>query len=239
MLFRSFNFNQDTAYHMDAALFGNWLRDNICLPHGVIHIVDTVEHVIQREDASIEKIITKNGQHINGDLFIDCSGFRSILLDQTLNVPFISFHDTLLNDRAVATVIPYIDKDKEMENYTSCTAIEAGWVWNIPLWHRIGTGYVYSSKYATEEQAEEHFRRHLKSNRMIFPDAERAEAAEFRHIKIKHGVHKHAWVKNVVGVGLSNGFIEPLESTGLMLTHECITKLVRVLGMRKIGRAHV
>lgn len=229
---RGFNFKQDTAYHMDAALFGNWLRDKICLPHGVTHIIDTVEHVVQREDASIEKIITKDGRHIHGDLFIDCSGFKSILLEQTLNVPFISFHDTLLNDRAVATVIPYIDKDKEMENYTSCTAIEAGWVWNIPLWHRIGTGYVYSSKYATEEQAEEHFRRHLKSNRMIFPDAERAEAAEFRHIKIRHGVHKRAWEKNVVGIGLANGFIEPLESTGLMLTHEGIVKLCHTLKMR-------
>jgi tryptophan halogenase len=218
---------------MDAALFGNYLRDNLCLPFGMTHIVDTVDKVVQREDASIEKIITKDGKHIQADLFIDCSGFRSILLDQTLNEPFVSFHDTLLNDRAVATVIPYIDKDAEMENYTSCTAIESGWVWNIPLWNRIGTGYVYSSKHATEEEAEAQFRKHLKSNRMIFPDATRADECEVRHIKIKHGVHQRAWVKNVVGIGLANGFIEPLESTGLMLTHEGIIKLVSALIMRK------
>lgn len=229
---RGFNFDFDTAYHMDASLFGNWLRDNLCLPNGMTHIVDTVEKVVQRPDDSIEKIITKGGEHIYSDLFIDCSGFRSILLDQTLNEPFISFHDTLLNDRAVATVIPYIDKEKEMENYTSCTAIEAGWVWNIPLWNRIGTGYVYSSKHATEEEAEAQFRKHLKSNRMVFADAERADTCELRHIKIKHGVHERAWVKNVVGIGLANGFIEPLESTGLMLTHEGIVKLCSTLLMR-------
>ena len=229
---RGFNFAEDTAYHMDAALFGNWLRDNVCLPAGMTHLIDTVEHVVQREDNSVEKIITKGGEHVRADLFIDCSGFKSILLDQTLNEPFISFNDTLLNDRAVATVIPYIDQEAEMENYTSCTAIEAGWVWNIPLWNRIGTGYVYSSKHATEDEAEAQLRRHLKSNRMMFADAERADACEFRHIKIRHGVHERAWVKNVVGIGLANGFIEPLESTGLMLTHEGIVKLCSTLLMR-------
>lgn len=229
---RGFNFREDTAYHMDAGLFGQWLKENICLPSGMTHLVDTVEQVIQSEDDAIEKIITSGGQHIRADLFIDCSGFRSILLEQTLNEPFISFHDTLLNDRAIATVIPYINKEQEMENYTSCTAIECGWVWNIPLWNRIGTGYVYSSKYATEAEAEAQFRQHLKSNRMMFPDADRADAAEFRHIKIKHGVHNRAWVKNVVGIGLANGFIEPLESTGLMLTHEGIVKLCSALMMR-------
>lgn len=229
---RGFNFKQDTAYHMDATLFGMWLRDNICLPSGMTHIIDTVTDVVQRGDGSIEKVGTESNGYLEADLYIDCTGFRSLLLDQTLKVPFISFHDTLLNDRAVATVIPYIDKEKEMENYTSCTAIEAGWVWNIPLWNRIGTGYVYSSKYATEEEAEEQFRKHLKSNRMIFPDAARAEECKLRHIKIRHGVHERAWEKNVVGIGLANGFIEPLESTGLMLTHEGIVKLCSALMMR-------
>lgn len=232
MSIRGFNFAYDTAYHMDATLFGNWLRDKICLPGGLTHILDDVTHVTQREDATVEKIITKGGRHIYADLFIDCTGFKSILLEQTLNEPFISFGDTLMNDRAIATVIPYIDKDKEMENYTSCTAIECGWVWNIPLWNRIGTGYVYSSKFATEAEAEAQFRKHLKSNRMLFPDAERADTCELRHIKIKHGVHERAWVKNVVGIGLANGFIEPLESTGLMLTHEAIVKMCNTIGMR-------
>lgn len=229
---RGFNFKLDTAYHMDASAFGVYLRDTICLPSGMTHILDTVLDATQNTDGSIKEIITQNSGSLTADLYIDCTGFKSLLLEQKLGVQFKSFGDTLLNDRAIATVIPYIDKEREMENYTSCTAIECGWVWNIPLWHRIGTGYVYSSKFATEDQAEEQFRRHLASNRMIFPDVDRAKNAEVRHIKIKHGVHDHAWEKNVIGIGLANGFIEPLESTGLMLTHEAIIKLVATLTMR-------
>ena len=229
---RGFNFFFDTAYHMDAALFGIFLRDKICLPSGMTHIVDTIIDIRQRDDQSVSEVVTENNGAISADLFVDCTGFKSLLLEQTLKVPFQSFSNTLLNDSAIATIIPYIDKDKELTSVTSCTAIECGWVWNIPLWDRIGTGYVYSSRFATPEQAEEQFRQHLKSNRMIVADAARAEAAEFRHIKIKHGVHERAWEKNVVAVGLSNGFIEPLESTGLMLTHEAIVKLVATLDMR-------
>ena len=229
---RGFDFRTDTAYHMDASLFGVYLKDKVCLPTGMTHILDDVTDVNKDQDGYITSVSTKNSGDLKSDLFIDCTGFRSLLLEQAMGVEFVSFHDTLMNDSAIATIIPYIDKDKEMENYTSCTAIDAGWVWNIPLWNRIGTGYVYSSKFATQEEAEAQFRKHLASNRMIFPDAERAAKAEFRHIKIKHGVHKRAWEKNVVGVGLSNGFIEPLESTGLMLTHECITKMIALLKMR-------
>ncbi len=229
---RGFDFRTDTAYHMDATKFGIFLRDKLCLPSGMTHILDDVTEVNKDENGYIKTISTKQSGDLHADLFIDCTGFKSLLLEQAMGVEFVSFHDTLMNDSAIATIIPYIDKDKEMENYTSCTAIEAGWVWNIPLWNRIGTGYVYSSKFATKEEAEAQFRKHLKSNRMIFPDAERADTCEVRHIKIKHGVHKKAWEKNVIGVGLSNGFIEPLESTGLMLTHECITKIISLLKMR-------
>ena len=230
---RGFNFKADTAYHMDASAFGAYLRDNICLPAGMTHILDTVLDATLNEDGSIKEIITENSGTLTADLYIDCTGFKSMLLEQKMGVEFKSFGDTLLNDSAIATTIPYIDKEREMENYTSCTALDAGWVWNIPLWHRIGTGYVYSSKYATQEEAEAQFRKHLASNRMLFPDADRAANCEVRHIKIKHGVHDHAWEKNVVAIGLANGFIEPLESTGLMLTHECIIKLVAALTMRK------
>lgn len=230
---RGFNFNADTAYHMDASLFGNYLRDKLCLPSGMKHIYANVTSIQQNEDGSIKCVNTDTHGELHADLFVDCTGFKSLLLEQTLGVPFESFSNHLLNDRAIATVIPYLDIEKEMECVTSCTAIEAGWVWNIPLWNRIGTGYVYSSKYATEEEAEAHFRKHLKSKSMVIGDSERADSAQFRHIKIKHGVHKRAWEKNVVAIGLANGFIEPLESTGLMLTHEGIVKLVHSLSMRQ------
>ena len=229
---RGFNFDADTAYHLDATLLGFYLRDNICIPAGLTHVLEEVQEIKKNDKGEICNIITNKGTELISDLYIDCTGFKSLLLEQTMNVPFKSFHDTLLNDRAIATVLPYIDINAEMENYTSCTAIEAGWVWNIPLWNRIGTGYVYSSKFASQEQALEDFKKHLISNRMICPNDKRLENLEFRFINIKHGVHERAWEKNVVGIGLANGFIEPLESTGLMLSHEAIIKMVKTLSMR-------
>jgi tryptophan halogenase len=235
---RGFDFEADTAYHLDATLLGFYLRDKICIPAGLNHILEEVKEIKKNENGEISNIITDKGTELISDLYIDCTGFKSLLLEQTMNVKFKSFHDTLLNDRAIATVLPYIDKDKEMENYTSCTAIESGWVWNIPLWNRIGTGYVYSSKHSSEEQALKDFKKHLISNRMICSDKKRLEQTEFRYINIKHGVHEKAWEKNVIGIGLANGFIEPLESTGLMLTHEAIIKMIKTLAMRdgKINR---
>ncbi len=140
---------------------------------------------------------------------------------------FISYADTLPNDKALATKLEYDDPEVEMTNYTDCTAIENGWVWNIPLWDRIGSGYVYSSKFVDRDQALIEFKNHLKSKGKEIP-----EDAEILDIDIKHGRHDKAWVKNVVGVGLAYGFIEPLESTGLLTTHENIYKLVRIIQRR-------
>jgi hypothetical protein len=231
---RGFNFKYDTAYHMDAGLFGEYLKNNVCIPEGVTHVVDEMIGTSKKEDGSLKTVVTKNSGELSADLFIDCTGFRSLLLEGEMGAEFVSFHDTLQNDRAIATVLPYIDVENEMTSATNCTAIDAGWVWNIPLFNRIGTGYVYSSKFATQEEALKQFKKHLVSNRMDYKgDQElmqkRVDEAEFRFIDIKHGAHKQAWVKNVVGIGLANGFIEPLESTGLMLTHEGIMKLIDVL----------
>ena len=231
---RGFDFKYDTAYHMSAALFGEYLKNNVCKPEGVKHIIDEMVDATIGEDGSLSGVITKNNGTLTADLYIDCTGFRSLLLEGKMGAEFISFHDTLLNDKAIATELPYLDIENEMTSATNCTALECGWVWNIPLFNRIGTGYVYSSKFATQEEAAAQFRKHLASNRMDYKGdnellKKRAEEVEFRYVDIKHGVHKQAWVKNVVGIGLANGFIEPLESTGLMLTHEGIMKLIDTL----------
>jgi tryptophan halogenase len=227
----NFNFTYHTAYHFDATLFGLYLRDHFCKPRYVKHILAEVSDVTV-SDKGIDYITLEDNTKIYADLFIDCTGFKSYLLEEKLGVKFRSFGDTLLNDSAIATHIPYLDREREMETVTNCTAIEAGWVWNIPVWNRIGTGYVYSSKFATQEQAEEQLRQHLKSNRMICPDSDRADSAKFKHIKIRHGVHERSWEKNVVAIGLSNGFIEPLESTGLLITHNSIMKLIDTLHLK-------
>jgi hypothetical protein len=235
---RGFNFKYDTAYHMDAGLFGKYLKEHVCKPEGVKHIIDTMVSATKNEDGSIKCINTKGGLSLEADLFIDCTGFRSLLLEGEMGSEFISFHDTLMNDRAVATNLEYADIENEMTSATNCTALSSGWVWNIPLYNRIGTGYVYSSKFQTPEQAEEEFKQHLISDTMDFKgdmEVRKARLAKcsFKHIEIRHGVHKQAWIKNVVGIGLANGFIEPLESTGLMLTHEGIMKIIDTLHLKK------
>ena len=117
--------------------------------------------------------------------------------------------------------VPYIDKDKEMHSYTNCTALSAGWVWNIPLYDRIGTGYVYSSDYKTKEEAELEFRQHLGE--------ERVRDVEAKHIKIRHGHQNNPWTRNCVAIGLAAGFIEPLESTGIHISQSGIELLTRML----------
>jgi flavin-dependent dehydrogenase len=147
---RGFDFKYDTAYHMDAALFGDYLKKRFCKK--VTHVIDTVTDVNVNADQWVTSINGKKTGTITADLFVDCTGFLALLIDKALKVPFKSFDGYLMNDRAIATQIPYIDPELEMETVTNCTAIESGWVWNIPLIHRIGTGYVYSSKFATPER---------------------------------------------------------------------------------------
>ena len=141
-----------------------------------------------------------------------------MLLEQKMGSKFISFNETLMNDKALATKIPYIDKDVEMENTTNCTAIENGWVWNIPLWNRIGSGYVYSSKFVDTDQAKKEFINHLKKvGKNISDDI------EFSEIDIRHGRREKAWVKNVLGIGLSYGFIAlwTIYAAGYRLLETC------------------
>lgn len=230
-IIRNFNFTKDTAYHFDATKFGTWLKDNICIPRGVNVVRDSVAKIFRKTNGSDEvDFLQLKGStmlKIEADLFIDCTGFKSLLLEQEMGSEFISFNDVLLNDTAIAARIPFVDKEKELHNTTDCHALQYGWAWNIPLWSRIGTGYCYSSKFTTDELAEKEFRKHLAKS-----DVKRAEEAEFFKIDIRHGKRKRAWVKNVVGIGLSYGFLEPLESTGLLTTHENALRLLATLEKR-------
>lgn len=225
---RNYNFATDTAYHMDAALFGEWLKNNVAIPNGVKVLEGTLHSHMKDYDGNISQVLTIDGQTIKGDLWIDCTGFKSLLLEEWMGQQFMPFSSHLANDSAWACRLPYIDREREMHNVTDCHALGNGWVWNIPLWNRIGTGYVYSSRFITKEDAQQEFRAHLAKKH----SPEIAAAAEMFHINIKHGMRRRAWTKNVVGVGLSYGFVEPLESTGLLTTHENILKLVDVLNRR-------
>jgi tryptophan halogenase len=225
---RGFDFHLNTAYHMDAERFGVYLKDHIAIPNGVTHIQDTIVDVKQNEQGEVSEIITEDGRHLTADLYIDASGFRKILIEKVMKSKFLSFDDVLLNDRALAARVQYVDRENEMHSVTNCTAIENGWVWDIPLYTRRGTGYVHSSKFADREQAEKDFRKHLA----IRLGEKTAEETEFNYIEIRHGVQDEPWIKNVCAMGLALGFIEPLESTGLLTTHENIMRLSDTLSRR-------
>jgi len=227
-LLRNYDFAWDTAYHLDAALLGQYLKDKIAIPNGVKHVLGEVHSYKKDHLGNLTDVLLREGTVLRADLWIDCTGFKSQLLEQWMGSEFRSFDKYLANDSAWACRIPYEDREKEMHNVTDCHALDNGWVWNIPLWNRIGTGYVYSSKFTTDEDAKREFRNHLATT----GSKERAENAEMVHVKIKHGRRRRAWVQNVVGVGLSYGFVEPLESTGLLTTHENIIKLIDALNRR-------
>ena len=227
--FDNFNILNDVAYHFDAVKFGIWLKDHCCIPNGVVHIEDTVVDVITGA-SGIEKLILESGQHIDSDLYIDCTGFKSLLLDKALQEPFESYSEILPNNKAWAAQLPYKDRSLELEGFTNCTAIENGWCWNIPLWSRLGTGYVYSDKFITAEEALTEFKNYLMSDKMVVPRTkEEVDQLKFKEINMRVGIHKRTFVKNVVGIGLAAGFIEPLESNGLFSVHEFLFKLVDVL----------
>jgi len=221
-----FNFLLHSAYQFDATKFAIWLRDYYCKPKGVNHIVSEVKEIKTGEDG-IEFLSLENGERITSDLFIDCTGFSSLLLEKSLHEPFESLEDILPNNSAWATKIPYKDKEKELVSYTNCHAIDNGWVWNIPLWSRIGSGYVYSDKYISDDAALVEFKDHL---------GDRGNDLDYKKIKFRTGIHNRLWVKNVCAIGSSAGFIEPLESNGLYTIHEFLLALIRVLNRGPVSQ---
>lgn len=221
---------QDTqfpyAYHFDATLLAQFLCE-YGVKRGVRHVQDDVLDVHLAEDGSISDVLTSEHGEISGDLFIDCTGFRGLLLNKTLNVPFISYQDTLPNDRAVALRVPVDVAKRGMRPCTTATAQAAGWIWTIPLLDRIGTGYVYSSAYTSPEEAERTLRY------FVGPDAEDVAA---NHINMRIGRSSKSWVKNCVAIGLSSGFVEPLESTGIFFIQNAVEQLVKLFpGTRDDG----
>ena len=224
----------DVAYHFDATKFALWLKDNYCLPLGVKYISAEVIDIASG-DEGVESLTLTGGVNHTSDLFIDCTGFKSLLLGGALKEPFTSFNEMLPNNRAWATRLPYKNKDDELEPFTNCTAIGNGWVWNIPLWSRIGTGYVYSDSFISPEEALEEFKTHLCSDKMMYSRSrEEVDQLEYRDIQMRVGIHERTWVKNVVAIGLSAGFIEPLESNGLFSVHDFLFKLIKSLLRGKV-----
>ncbi|GGK73066.1 tryptophan halogenase family protein [Mangrovihabitans endophyticus] len=212
---------QDTqfpyAYHFDAALLARYLT-GYAVDRGVRQVLDDVVDVVLDEGGWIERVTTAEHGDLSGDLFIDCTGFRSLLMNRVAEEPFVSYQDTLPNDRAVALRVPVDMARRGIRPCTTATAQDAGWIWTIPLLGRVGTGYVYSSSYCDADTAE----RTLRA--FVGPDGEEAQA---NHIKMRIGRSARSWVRNCVAVGLSSGFVEPLESTGIFFIQNGIEQLVK------------
>lgn len=237
--FGNWNKQTDVAYHFDATKFGLYLKNTYCLPRGVTLLPTTVQH-ISSDDTGITGLTLSNSDTITADLYIDCTGFKSMLLSGELKEPFTPYSDILLNDNAWAVRVPYIDKERELEPFTNSTALGNGWAWNIPTWSRLGTGYVYSSKFTSKEDALEEFKNYLCSNKMLIPRTrDQIDALEFQHIPMRIGLHKRTWVKNCVALGLAAGFIEPLEGNGLMSVMVFLQYLAKSLLKRKVTKLDI
>lgn len=210
----NFPFTVGYGYHFDAVLVGQFLRRHATQELGVIHLERTVSEVEAGDGRSIAAIHCTTGERLAADLFVDASGFRALLIQQTLEEPFLPFADNLFNDRAVAMPTPRESDSLSCE--TQATALTAGWAWKIPLTNRYGNGYVYSSRYLTPEAAEAELRAHIGAGPEV----------EARHLSMKVGRVANSWVGNCLAVGLSQGFIEPLEATALHIVQATVEGFV-------------
>jgi len=206
------------AWHFDAQLVAAFLRKFAVTKQAVEHVEDEMTEVLTDQRGFITALRTKSGQVIEGDLFVDCSGFRGLLINQAMGEPFVDMSDHLLCDSAVATAVPHDDAEHGVEPYTSSIAMPAGWTWKIPMLGRFGSGYVYSSSFASRDQATLDFARLWGLD---------PEQTAFNQIRFRVGRNRRAWVRNCVSIGLASCFVEPLESSGIYFIYAAIHMLAK------------
>lgn len=216
---------KDYAYHIDVGLYLQLLRNTASR---VNHIVDNVDGVTLNEHGEIETITTEKSGEFKADLYIDCSGFRRFLMREVApDLKFISYANSLFCDSAVVLRFPYASDEKKKEQlcpFLVCSAQSAGWIWTIPLYSQISSGYVYSSHFISPEAAELELRRYWGEHRV--------EGLNSFKVKFTSGKLENLWIKNCVAIGLSGGFIEPLESSGLAITQLGVEMLASMLDAR-------
>ncbi len=212
------------AYHLDAGLYAKYLR-GYSEERGVTRQEGLVESVQQdSESGFITSVTLKNGVQVDGDLFIDCSGFRGLLIEQALETGYEHWKHWLPCDRAVA--IP-CEKEEQPLPYTRATADRAGWRWRIPLQHRTGNGHVYCSDFMSDDEALDSLQKGLDGKPFAEPN----------FLRFNTGRRKKMWNKNCVAIGLSAGFLEPLESTGIHLIQLGIMKLIEFFPNKQVDSA--
>jgi len=208
------------AFHFDAGLYAAFLRE-YAQARGVKREEGTIVDVSLRPgDGFVTAVTLTDGRRIEGDLFIDCSGFRALLIEGVMKAGYHDWTHWLPCDSAQA--VP-CDKVLPLTPYTTSTARSAGWQWRIPLQHRTGNGHVYCSGYTSDEEA----------GRVLMHNLDGAPQGDPRQLRFKTGMRRRVWEKNVVAVGLSSGFLEPLESTSLSLIIHGVSSLVELFPDRR------
>ncbi|NHN37349.1 tryptophan 7-halogenase [Pseudomaricurvus alcaniphilus] len=220
----NFPFRMEYGYHFDSGMLGKYLAER-AVEQGVEHIQTRIVDVEKAASGDIAALTNAAGEKIEGDFFIDCSGFASVLMQKALRVKFNSYKDNLFNDAAVVMPTP-ITANVPVETL-SC-ALSNGWCWKIPLTNRYGNGYVYSSDFISADAAETELRTVLGSLESEQPA---------RHLKMKVGQLEKHWHRNCLGLGLSQGFIEPLEATALHLVQICIELFIGIYEREKFTAA--
>ena len=204
------------AYHFDATLYAAFLRQ-LALRRGARHVPGRIVEVQRRPDGDVAALVLADGRQVDADLFIDCSGFASLLLGRALQEPFVDFSHWLPVDGAWAC--PCERVGEELAPYTRATALEGGWAWRIPLRSRTGHGHVFASRFIDPDRARE----------QLLAQLDGAPLAEPRLLRFTTGHRQRFWVNNVIAIGLSSGFLEPLESTSIYLIQDGISRLMTML----------
>lgn len=203
------------AYHLDAGLYGKYLR-SVAEPQGVRRVEGKIAEVEQDpETGFVTALLLESGERVEGDLFIDCTGFRGLIIGKVLGIAFEDWGEWLATDSALAVQTASVGPAVP---YTRAIAHEAGWQWRIPLQHRVGNGLVYSSAHLSDDEARAKLMESIEGEMLIEP----------RLIRFKAGRRHKAWEKNCVALGLSSGFIEPLESTSIHLIMIGVTRLMQL-----------
>lgn len=223
------------AYHLDAGKFGPFLQKHCVDKLGVNHLYDDILEAKCDEEGYISHLVTKSGTDLPGDLFVDCSGFASLLIGKHFGVPFLSMRDVLFIDSAWAVQVPYTSPQADIASVTLSTAQSAGWIWDIGLTTRRGVGYVFSSGHVSDELALRELRAYLGDRGSVGSDL------SFRRIGISAGYRRESWTHNCVAVGLSAGFLEPLEASAIVMIELSAKSIADLLpssrsGMRRAAR---
>ena len=216
------NNGMNYAYHLDAGRYAKYLR-RLCEPRGVQRIEGKIVRYTKKDNGDVRSIVLESGQEIEGDLFIDCTGFRSLLIGEAMDEPMEDWSQWLFCDRAMAVQTESVGDAVPL---TRSMAHQAGWQWRIPLQHRVGNGIVYSSRYLDDDAAQKQLLSNIVGRTLVTP----------RVIKFKPCQRKHTWKGNVVAIGLSSGFLEPIESTSIHLIQRSVVRLMQTFPANGISQ---